>query len=108
MSYKNAKTAVQNAKQLADVIPNEAPVVVVLVNDQRVKEEWRGITLFGFWLGVSPNPKISPAVRSPLEGRHWIAHVLDARSDSLLYDLHLNIIDKIDVSRSQVERERER
>jgi len=104
----DVKNVMRSVKALAEAVPDQAPVVVKLVDDERVKPEWRGAELFGFWQGYSPNPKVHAAVRSPVDGSHWIAHVIDVRSDRLLYDLHLNIIESIDIAPNKVQKERER
>lgn len=107
MSEKLASNVKRSVKELLDAIPEKAPVVVSLYDDVQLKPEYRGKTLIGFWLGVSPNPKVHDAVRSPLQGDHWYGHVVDVRSDQLVYDLRLDFIESIDVSPSKVQKERE-
>lgn len=97
----------RSVKEVLDAIPKESPVVVRLNDSEYLKEQYRSHIFFGFWLGVSPNPKVHDAVRSPTQGDHWFAHVVDARSNQLLYDLRLDTIDSIDISPSKVQKERE-
>lgn len=96
----------QSAQDIAQSIPKNAPVAVTLVDDWRIKPEFKGKTLHGFWLGVTPNPQVHDSVRSDYEGEHWLCHVLDVRSYELCYDLRLDTIEKIDVSSIKVGEQR--
>jgi hypothetical protein len=107
MSEKFVGNVKRSVKELLDAIPKESPVAVTLFDSEVLKPEYRGKTLFGFWLGVSPNQDVHAAVRSPLQGDHWYAQVVDVRSDQLLYDLRLDTIEKIDVSPTKVQKERD-
>jgi hypothetical protein len=108
MSEKFAGNVKRSVKEVLDAIPREAPVAITLVDDERIKSQYRGATLHGFWLGISPNQDVHDAIRSPLQGDHWYAHVVDVRSDQLLYDLRLDTVESIDVSPTKVAKERER
>lgn len=101
------KNVSRNARDLSRIIPHGAPVAVTLADDERVKPEYRGHTLHGFWLGIIPNGSVSDAVRSNLEGSHWKAQIADARSDSLLWEPTLSSITEIDIAPNEVQKERE-
>jgi len=101
------KNVSRNARDLARLIPHGAPVAVTLADDERVKPEYRGNVLHGFWLGIIPNPKVSEALRSNIEGAHWLAQIADVRSDDLLWEPTLSSIVEIDIAPGEVQRERE-
>ena len=101
------KNVSRNARDLSRIIPHGAPVAVTLANDERVKPEYRGLVLHGFWLGIIPNPKVADAVRSNLEGAHWQAQIADVRSDDLLWTPTLSSIIEIDIAPNEVQKERE-
>lgn len=101
-------TVARNARDIARLVEKGAPVAVTLADDERVKPEYRGHTIHGFWNGIVPNPRISDAVRSNLEGSHWLASIADARSDDLLWEPTLSSIETIDIAPTEVHKERER
>jgi hypothetical protein len=101
------KNVQRNARDVARIIPYGAPVAVTLADDERVKPEFRGKTLHGFWLGIVPNPKIPQALRSNLEGSHWLAEFVDVRNDQLLWEPTLSSIVEIDIAPNQVAKERD-
>lgn len=105
MSPHNVK---RNARDIARLVNKGDPVAVKLVDDERVKPEYRGMTIHGFWNGIIPNEKVPEALRSNLEGTHWKAVVADARSDSLLWEPTLSSIEAIDIAPTAVQKERER
>lgn len=104
MELDNVK---RSAKEVASSVPLKAPVAVKLIDSEVIAQDMRGATIYGFWLGIKPNPKVHAAVRSDDSGWHWIAHVVDVRSDDLVYDLHLAIIENIDVAPEKVDNERQ-
>lgn len=96
------------ANDIARIVPKGAPVAVTLADDARVKPQYRGQTIHGFWNGIIPNPKIPLALRSNLEGSHWLASIADARSDDLLWEPTLSSIVEIDIAPDEVQKERKR
>jgi hypothetical protein len=103
MELDNVK---RSAKEVASSVPLKAPVAVKLADSEVISADLRGATLYGFWLGIKANPKVHKAVLSDDDGWHWIAHVVDVRSDDLVYDLHLAIIENIYVAPEKVDNER--
>ncbi len=103
----NAKTVKRNARDISRIIEEGAAVAVTLVDDERVKPEYRGITIHGFWLGIVPNPKVGDVVRSVWEGSHWLAQIVDARSEQLLWEPNLESIEAIDIAPGKVQKVRE-
>lgn len=101
-------TVERNAKDIARLIPKYAPVAVTMVDDERAKPEYRGYIIYGFWLGIVPNPNVPDAIRNDLEGNHWLAEIVDADSDQLLWEPTLSSIAEINIAPDQVQQERER
>ena len=99
---------IRNARDVARVVPKGAPVAVTLADDERVKPEYRGMTIHGFWNGIVPNSNVPEALRSNLDGSHWKASIADVRSDDLLWEPTLSSIITIDIAPSDVQKERER
>jgi hypothetical protein len=101
------KNQVTNVKQFLEHIQEGAPVAVTITDDLKVHPDFRGLVIKGWYMGLSPEPKVHAALRDDENGWHWIAHVVDARNDNLVYDVHLAIITDIDVAPEKVQKERE-